>query len=113
MLDRAIATEIWLILAALAGVVLWCALTGRMNLRGLLTGRPGGAISPARAQMLVATFGALLSYLIDIGNLPAGATSLPPVSDTVLLALGGSHVVHLASLWAGRGGLAALFAAKS
>jgi len=113
MLDRAIATEITLIIAALAGVVGYGLLTGRINLRGLLTDRAGGALNPSRIQMLVVTFGALVSYLGDVAALPPHASELPPVSQTLLLILGGSHAVHLASLFAGRAGLAALFAAKS
>lgn len=86
-----------LILAGLAGTVLWQLLVGKINLRGLLDDKLTGGFSPGRLQLLVFTLMGTGEYLIRIHDkLEKGdLTTLPGVPETLLLMLGGSNLFYL------------------
>lgn len=86
--------------ALLAMLVAYQMLTRKINLSGLIHDRRDGKISPGRIQALAATIFGAASYLMSIGNhmsslSETAALSLPPVSDELLLLVGGSHSLYL------------------
>ena len=89
--------EVDAIISGFMIVVGWKLLTGRINLRGLLSDGPGRPISPTKAQMLVISGGAVLAYLQQVGATLGGSApnALPQPSDAVLMAFGGSQLVYL------------------
>ena len=87
--------EIWIFLAVLAAVVAYQLLTGSINTRGLLRDKmKGRGFSPGRLQLLMATFaGAFYYVLLIFANDTPG--EFPPVPDSLVLILGGSHAFYL------------------
>jgi hypothetical protein len=87
--------EIWILLTVLAAVVTYQFLTGRINTRGLLRDKMGGrALSPGRLQLLMATIGGALYYLLlMLSN--EKPDEFPEVPSWLLLGLGGSHAFYL------------------
>ena len=83
--------EIGVLLAALAIVVLYQMLTGRISLRGLLSGDDGKP-SAARVQLLVATLVAALAYLAEVASHPS---EFPAVPSWLLMGLAGSQIIYL------------------
>jgi hypothetical protein len=90
-------------LAAGATIVLMAAtvavqcVTGGINLRGLLVvKRPAGRreLSPARVQMLVATFATAAAYM-SAAVAAAGSGRLPEVDLTWLAGFGASQGIYL------------------
>lgn len=107
-----------LFLGALAAIVAFQLLTGRIRLRGLLstkeraseatdgggrlpapgpevpwTGRPGRQVSPIRIQLLLVTTGVAAYVLVDAVRLPG---TPPHIPAAVVLLLAASHALYLA-----------------
>jgi hypothetical protein len=98
-LATVVAAELTVLIGGLAIVVVYGLLTGRINVVGLLSDKSAGKsrraeLSTARVQLLLATIvGALLwglSFAKSGGQIPE-----PP--QDLLLLLGGSHALYLAS----------------
>jgi hypothetical protein len=85
--------EIGFLLGALVLIVVLQSLTGKINLAGMLDDGETGNISPARVQLLAATFLGALLYLGAAMQSPPG--QLPAVPESVLLLVGGSNLVYL------------------
>jgi len=90
-------------LTALALLVLYRVLSGRIALVGLLT-MDGQRHSPERLQLLLFTLGALAIYIGQalVTGQSATIKSLPEVPDWVLPLLLGSHALYLGGRIAGR-----------
>ncbi len=93
--------EVIVFLGALAGVVAVQMLTGQINTSGLLYGHISGRrrgedeyFSPERVQLLVLTLGAAFYYLSEVLNNPNTGT-FPPLPESWVALLGGSHLVFL------------------
>ena len=88
--------EIGFLITALAAVVAYQLLTGRINMRGLLhekTATGLGGVSAARVQLLLFTFAMavyVLSHTIEFH-------AFPDIDTKWLLILGGSHSIFLGS----------------
>lgn len=87
--------EIWIFLTVLAALVAYQLLTGRINTRGLLRDKMSGReFSPGRLQLLMATVGGALYYVLLIfANEKPG--EFPEVPSSLLLLVGGSHAFYL------------------
>ena len=99
-LTRIFHIEVLGFLYALAAIITWQALTGRISLNGLLSDKGGqGQTSPGRIQLLLATMFACASYLGDVAKVTDG--NLPPVSQNMLYIFGGSSGIYaLEKAWA-------------
>lgn len=91
--------EIGFLLAALAAIVAYQIVTGRINTRGLLSDKAkNGAVSfsPARLQLLMFTL-ATAAYVLSkvISSIAAGKPVFPEIDPNVLVILGGSHALYL------------------
>jgi len=86
--------EVGILLAAFGAVVAYQFLTGKIEMRGLLSEKTKaglGPISPARVQLLLFTLAMafyVLAQLIKFGT-------FPEIDTKWLLILGGSHSVFL------------------
>ena len=84
---------------ALAAVVLYQMLTGRINLAGVMSPKDPNdpnnpdQTSPERVQLLLATLAAAASYLGEVAK-NTGAT-MPDVSNQWLYLMGGSSSIYL------------------
>jgi hypothetical protein len=95
--------EVGLLLAALAAIVVYQILTGRINTRGLLSEKTKdgvGGVSPARVQLLLFTvamaFYVFSQIVTSIATAAPGRPGQFPTIDTKwLLILGGSHSIYL------------------
>jgi len=89
---------VYLFLGALFATVAVQLLNGQINTKGLLSGRLRGGrsyLSPERIQLLIITLGIAGQYLTQVlENTKPG--QLPPVPQSWLALLGGSHMVYLA-----------------
>jgi len=86
--------EIGFFLAALIVVVTFQILTGRINMRGLLSEKTKdgvGGVSPARVQLLLFTVAFAFYLLSAIIN----SRQFPTIDTKWLLILGGSHSIYL------------------
>jgi hypothetical protein len=86
-------------LLSLAGIIAVRLLTGSINTTGLLQSKSpqrDESISPARVQLLILTLVTAGTYLTQVLTLQ-GAPQLPDVSQSTLIALGGSHGLYLGS----------------
>jgi hypothetical protein len=89
-------------LAAVAALVAYRILTGRIALDGLFT-MDGNRFSPERMQLLLVTVGALAIYASEALAAPVITTkALPPVPEGLLAILTGSHVLYLGGKISGR-----------
>jgi hypothetical protein len=82
-------------LAALFALLLVQLFAGQINTRGLFVGRKGDGtqyFSPERVQLLLFTLGAAFQFLSSILR---DSTRFPVISDSWILALGGSHLLYL------------------
>lgn len=87
-----------LFIGILAGLVVLGCLTGVIPLNGLLRikgGRADGGFSPARVQVLVSTIAAALTFVTQ--SLSSEPGKLPDVPTGMLVSLGGSHGLYLAT----------------
>ena len=91
--------EVGFLLTALAAIVVYKVLTGRITMRGLLNDEHG-AFSPGRLQLLLFTL-AMASHVVSqivnstAGAVPGNQAHFPVVDHKLLLALFGSHSVYL------------------
>jgi hypothetical protein len=92
-------TEVGVVLVALALVVGYQLLTGKINMNGLLlekTGTGVGGYSPARLQLMLITLVAAFYFISEVANsIHNGTPQFPDVSQKWLLMLGGSHSIYL------------------
>ena len=85
--------EFGLLMGALAFVVLFQMLTGRINLQGLLWEKDGTTdFSPGRVQFLIFTLIFAFAY---VGKVMHDPLKLPEISQEMLWILGGSNVTYL------------------
>lgn len=95
-LATVITFQMWFLLGALALIVGYKMLTGRINTSGLLEDKERRSLSPSRIQLLLFTFvgaGACLAAVPEMFE--AAAPRLPEVPAELLLLLGGSQAVYL------------------
>ena len=86
--------EVGFLVTAFASVVAYQFLSGRINMRGLLSEKTAsglGSISPARVQLLLFTLAMAVYVLSQIIKLHA----FPEIETKWLLMLGGSHSIFL------------------
>jgi len=91
--------EAGFLLTALAAIVVYKILTGRITMRGLLNDEHG-AFSPGRLQLLLFTLAMashLLSQIVNstAGAVPGNPAHFPVLDHKLLLALFGSHSLYL------------------
>ncbi len=88
--------EILLFLGALAFIVFYQLLTGRINMRRLLFAKgrgSAGGISPSRIQLLVISIGVAIYMLAEVERDPS---QFPEIPTGLLLLMAGSETVYLA-----------------
>ncbi len=94
-----LSTFLYVWLAAVAALVLFRMLQGKIHTDGLLRSAPNAPIDPERLQMLAgAVAGAVFyaSYAMQVAaQSDTPITSLPDVPDTVLVLLSGSQFLYL------------------
>jgi hypothetical protein len=92
-ITRVLHFELLGFLCALAAVVVYQMLTGRINLNGLLAQKNRtGQTSPERIQLLIATLAAAASYLTEVAKNTGG--TMPDVSNNWLYLMGGSSGIY-------------------
>ena len=85
--------EILGFLYALAAVVVYQMLTGRISLAGLMSQKDNSTqTSPERIQLLLATIAAAANYLGEVAKNNSGI--MPDVSDNWLYLMGGSSGIY-------------------
>jgi len=97
LLFRLAVIECGVLLLSFFGMVLWKIAVGEISLAGLLTTKePGGGstFSPARLQLLIFTVVVAGNYLHAALATPR-PHALPPLPNSVIAVLGGSHAVYL------------------
>jgi hypothetical protein len=90
--------EVMFFLVGLCLIIAFKLLTGQINTRYLLYGiRQDGTryFSPMRVQLLVATLGIALEYLLKAAQAPTG--TMPNLPDSSLEVLGLSNAAYLGS----------------
>lgn len=83
-------------LFALAAVVLFQLLTGRINLAGVISQKDPNnpnQTSPERVQLLLATIAAAATYLAEVAKNTSG--TMPDVSNQWLYVMGGSSSLYV------------------
>jgi hypothetical protein len=86
--------EAGIIVAALAGVIVFQFLTGRIKMSGLLCEKTQaglGGVSAARVQLLLATFAMAFYILSQVME----KRTFPEIPTKYILMLGGSHSIFL------------------
>jgi hypothetical protein len=89
--------EVILILGALALIVFYQLVTGRINMRRLLFAKgrgSAGRISPSRIQLLVVSIGVAIYLLAEVVREPS---RFPEIPTLLLLLMAGSEIIYLAS----------------
>jgi len=96
--------EVLIFLVALAGLIVYQLLNGQINTQYLLYGRTSAAtsddknsnlyFSPERVQLLVATIGAALYYVMQTLT-TAKSGHLPDIPDGWPALMGGSNAIYL------------------
>ncbi len=85
--------EVLGLLFAFFAVIVSQALTGHINMRGLLMKKEGNrSFSPERVQLLLATLAAAFGYLSQVAKDP---THFPDIPQSWLVLFGGSHALYL------------------
>ncbi len=93
--SRLLHDEVFGFLFLLAALLAYRALTGRLVLSGLLSVETGsGAVAPERVQLLLATLYVSTLYLREVAH--STGTSMPDVSNAVLVVFGGSGGAYAA-----------------
>lgn len=91
--------EIEFLLGAIAAVVAFQIITGKINTKGLLSVRGENGVlsfSPARLQLLMFTFGVAFYVLGKVfASMAAGHAEFPQLDPNLLVILGGSHAFYL------------------
>jgi hypothetical protein len=83
-------------LFALAVVVFYQMMTGRINMAGVLSGKDPNnpnQTSPERVQLLLATIAAAATYMGDVAKNSSG--TMPDVSNQWLYLMGGSSSIYV------------------
>lgn len=92
-----ISLEILFFIVALASIVFYLILTGKINTKGLLIEKNKTRnYSLPRVQLLVITLLSVVFYLIEVKH-NVGSGKLPQISEELLLILGGSDLFYLGS----------------
>ena len=81
-------------LAALAFIVVLRLFRGQINVRGLLSDRPGAPPTSDRLALIGITIGGAVFYFITALSAPPGAV-MPAPPDELLFLLGGSQAAYL------------------
>jgi hypothetical protein len=93
-LATVIAWEVWLFTVALAAIVSYRLLTGRINTDGLLQDKScAGGFSPCRLQLLLSTVSLALYYLAQVFSQP-NPSNFPDLPTELLVGLGASHTLY-------------------
>jgi hypothetical protein len=85
--------EATIILVALATLVVYKGITGRINLVGLLRDKETNQLSPGRVQLLVLTLVGAGTYLTQVAQAPPA--TLPEFSEETLGAVAVSQGLYL------------------
>lgn len=89
-----IAIASWLV--ALGAIVFMRLLNGSIRMEGLLRARSGGAISPERVQLFIASLMGAAAYAADaLSKPPAVDGTLRDVPDMLLTLIAGSQFLYL------------------
>ena len=92
-ITRILHLELLAFLYALAAVIVYQMLTGRINLSGLLISKDGsGGTSPERVQLLLATLATAASYLTEVAKNQTG--TMPEINTNWLYLMGGSSGLY-------------------
>jgi hypothetical protein len=83
--------EMFFLFGALAFIVGYRLLTGRINTKGLLQDKVTKEFSPGRLQMLIATAGIAIYFVVQVIQ----TEKLPQLPQELMLALAGSHLLYL------------------
>jgi hypothetical protein len=94
--------EMGILMAALAGVLVFQMLSGRIKTQGLLNDKSvngSGGVSPARVQLLLFTMAFAFYIVAQIADSMAGGKpgQFPDIDVKWLALLGGSHSIFLGS----------------
>ena len=81
--------ETWLLLGGLAALVAYQMLTGRINMRAMLSDNWTDGFSPGRLQLLLLTLAGAAIMVMRLGG-PDRSLEVPP---ELLVAVGGSNLV--------------------
>lgn len=92
MSDQILPTLMGAWLGALAALVGFRLLNGRIGTRGLLSAVPGGPASPERVQLLLVWFIGVGGYALMALKSPSAA--LPEVPESLLFAMVGSQTIY-------------------
>lgn len=98
VLSNAVIVSGYLWFGAIAVVLAWAFITGRLNTAGLLTvkgGRLGGQFSPTRLSSLIVTAAFVMDYLPRVVAAVHGNGMIPDVSQQWITALAGVQGVYL------------------
>jgi hypothetical protein len=97
LLTRLVLLDCGALLIGFFGIVAFKLANGTISLAGLLFAKGAGrrSFSPARLQLLIFTVVVAADYLHALIVNPQ-QTSLPPIPQNVITALGGSQAVYLA-----------------
>jgi len=83
--------EMFFVFLALACMVGYRLLLGRINTKGLLQDKVTKEFSPGRLQMLIATAVVAIYLAVQVVE----KETIPQLPQQVILALGGSHLLYL------------------
>ena len=83
--------EMFFVFAALAAIIAYRMVIGRVNTKGLLTDKVTKQFSPGRLQMLMVTAFIAIYF---VGQVVEKET-MPQLPQDFMLALGGSHALYL------------------
>jgi len=83
--------EMFFVILALALIVAYRLLTGRIKTTGLLQDKITHEFSPGRLQMLIATTLVAIYLVVEVLE----TQKFPQLPQEFLMALGGSHVLYL------------------
>jgi len=83
--------EMFFVFAALAFMVGYRLLIGRIKTKGLLMDKVTKEFSPGRLQMLIATAGVAIYFIVQVMQ----TEKMPELTRELMLALAGSHVLYL------------------
>lgn len=89
--------ELWLFLAALALIIAYQVLTGRIKTEGLLStrrtvGRSPLGFSPGRLQLLTFTMAGALAYVVQVAQNPQALPDVPAWALWVVAASNGAYL---------------------
>jgi hypothetical protein len=96
MIETIIRFEAWGFLGAAAAIIVLQGVTGRINLKGMLSSNRNGSLSPVRIQLLFTTLGFAGWYLTQVRlAIWAHSLELPPIPPDMLIVLTASQATYL------------------